>query len=145
MRKPALIGFGLLGLCLLAGCGTKADNTTPSVATATSGPSTTNGPAHAVEYGTVAALKDAAVAAGYICPSWDQTNQVTDAAESGSCSDQDVFMTFTSQTGRDHVVALLKKSGHAQLLVGPNWVINSPAERPLQDTLGGVVVTSGAQ
>lgn len=88
------------------------------------------------------ALKDAAVAAGYLCPSWKQGNQVTAAAESGVCSDADVFMTFISASGRDQVVAFLKGNKGATILVGPNWAINSKGAPALQARLGGTVVRS---
>lgn len=100
---------------------------------------------------------EAAVAAGYSCPSWQQDNVVTLAAESGRCSDTDVFTTYLSMEAVQEMAQGMKESDLAMqetveemggeplptttLLVGPNWIINSPDAAELQPELGGSVAT----
>ncbi|MBK9087494.1 MAG: hypothetical protein IPL80_19880 [Sterolibacteriaceae bacterium] len=128
------IGGIALSLAVLSGCSGGAQSVTPT--------STTPQPARDMEYPTVVALKDAAVRAGYPCPSWSQDNRITKAAESGSCTDADVFSTYLSHESRDSVVTFLKTSGvSVTLLVGPNWIISSKSAPSLQSALGGVVVS----
>lgn len=137
----SLIPTLLAGL-LLAGCSSAA----PAAPVAASTPSSTPSPSKTgpVTYGSVTDLRDAAVAAGYDCPSWEQANHVTLAAESGTCSSADVFMTFTGEGDRDELVGLLKQNlGDVgmHLLVGPNWVINTEdGLDALQEALGGTIV-----
>lgn len=133
----------LLAGLLLAGCSSAA----PVAPVTVSAPSSTPSPSKTgpVSYGSVTELRDAAVAAGYDCPSWEQENNVTLAAESGACSDADVFMTFTGEDDRDELVANLKAMATetigVTLLVGPNWVINTEdGLESLQEALGGTIV-----
>ena len=75
---------------------------------------------------------------------------MTNAAESGSCSDSDVFAIYASQSRRDAQIAqtrannqTLKDAGLSTSIVlfGPNWSINiadqSVADQ-MQAALGGV-------
>lgn len=138
-------------VCLLAGCGRDSGGAAASPASVS--PSTLG------EVGTLAELKDAAVAAGYACPNWQQDNVVAKASESGRCSDSDVFSTYLSEAVRDDVVQSLKDMSRDTremledgedvdpalleedvLLVGPNWVINAEDAASLQEELGGQVV-----
>jgi hypothetical protein len=92
----------------------------------------------AVRYASVVDLRDAVVkATGYPCPSWKQDDVVTLAAESGSCSDDDVFSIYASDQKLEDQVSttkeLNKMSRDASVaptptLVGPNWMVNIPAE-----------------
>lgn len=132
-------------LALLSGCGgeePKAErDSTPSEASgsAPKGPQT---------YGTVAQLKDAAVAAGYACPNWTQDDVVDLAAESGTCSDADVFSTYASEGDLQAQLATDRELDDAMAdyglesdpaLVGPNWIITGPDAPDLAEALGGTV------
>lgn len=99
-------------------------------------------------YGTVDALKNAAVEGGYDCKRWRQDDAVTLAAQSGTCSGDSVFATFASEgdlqaqieTYRefDEMAKDLEMDSDPRL-VGSNWVINAPEAAELQDSLGGTV------
>lgn len=98
--------------------------------------------AAAKEYESVTALRDAAVAGGYACPSWAQENKVAMALESGSCSTADVFSVYPSKAAVDQQLTLHRQmgTGMISLLVGPNWIVNTKNPEGLQKTLGGAVV-----
>ncbi|TDT31144.1 hypothetical protein [Naumannella halotolerans] len=106
------------------------------------------GPEKDATYDSVEALRDAAIEAGYECPNWEQRNQVTAAAQSGSCSTADVFATYLSEAARDEAVNNLKAFAAdfddmpVTVLAGPNWTINAPDEavHELHEKLGGTVV-----
>lgn len=125
-----LTWFVLLSVAL-AGC---ADAATPA--------STPNAVVP-TQYSSVVALRDDAVSAGYPCPSWNQDNKVVAAAESGTCSDSDVFSTYLDRNSTQDAAALLKSTPATNLLVGPNWIINAGPDgiRLLQAALGGDLVT----
>lgn len=98
---------------------------------------------------TVEELKDAAVAAGYACASWDQTDVVDLAAESGSCSDADVFATYATESDRDEqvdqergIADLVRDVGLdvSPVLVGPNWTIKGPEVAAIAEELGATVM-----
>jgi hypothetical protein len=141
---------------VVAGCGSDTDDTSdrptePAVSSTTS-PSAPESASVSPDarYGTVDELRDAAVAAGYECRRWKVDNKVTLAAESGSCSADDVFATFASDgdlqaqldsfKGTDDMLAEagIEPDPH---LVGPNWIITGPDAGGLQSALGGTVVT----
>ena len=122
---------------LLAGCsGSGANESSPTP--------TPTGP---TRYDSVTALRDVAVDAGYSCPSWRQTDQVLKAAQSGTCSDQDVFSIYLSNESVETAVLALKQGAPAKmyLLTGANWIINAPGDDvySLKDALGGTVVEVG--
>lgn len=133
-----------LSAALLAGCGDKGG------AEAKPDPNESPEPAVAKEYGAVTALRDAAIEAGYVCDAWEQDNVVALAAESGRCSDDDVFATFASEgdkqaqldTNRE-IDELLSESGidPDPTLIGPNWSIKGPHADALIDALGGTLVS----
>lgn len=150
MKRVGGVAAVVAAVGVLVGCG-GGDTTEPSV------PATSSQALG--EVGTVAELKDAAVAAGYACPNWRQDNVVKLAAESGRCSDSDVFSTYLSESTRDELVQALKDMtkdtremladdedvdptllDEEVLLVGPNWVINSSEAVSLQGKLGGQIV-----
>ena len=101
-------------------------------------------------YGAVTDLRDAAVAAGYACRHWQEDDQVTNAAESGSCSENDVFCVYASSAGLNAQIrqtrvnnGILKQSGlkPSRVLFGTNWSINNESKRALDKlriVLGGV-------
>lgn len=103
-----------------------------------------------VSYDTVVALKAAAVAAGYACPHWVEDDQVRNAAESGSCSEDDVFAIYASDSSRDRQVQQTKDNNETlraadiatgYVLFGPNWSIlvdGKEAADFLRAALGGI-------
>ncbi len=95
-------------------------------------------------YGSVEDLRDAYVAAGGDCDGWSQDNQVTLAAESGVCDSNTVLSTYTSQDAKEEIVATVKAVGDViggySLLVGVNWIINSPDAKDAREVLGGTLV-----
>jgi hypothetical protein len=106
-------------------------------------------PAPQARYGSVTELRDAAVEAGYICPSWVQDNVVVLAAESGHCSDADVFTTYASPGQLDEMVAQTKSNnqmlasatvGANPTLVGENWMIHSEGAIDIQPKMGGTIL-----
>lgn len=82
------------------------------------------------------------------CPAWTQDNVVIDAAESGHCSDDNVFTTYITDADLQAAVEnarglneLMKenKIEPAPNLIGPNWIINAPGADKLAVKLGGTV------
>lgn len=100
----------------------------------------------APQYSSVEDLVDAAVAAGYACPAWTQTDQVKSALESGACSQDDVFSIYAdseaTQAAVDKIVSVSAGYVEVGLLAGPNWIVNTaqPALGQLASRLGGNLV-----
>lgn len=117
MKKGILFGAIVLAT-LVAGCG-----------------------AEEPRYESVTELRDAAIAAGYECPSWVQSNNVKNASESGTCTDADVFAVYPSSEAVQETVDAAKASFGGVWLVGENWTINAPTVvlPNLQKVLGGTV------
>lgn len=139
MKTNIIILASTLAL-FLGGC-----SAAPVAAPTTAAPTP---PANGGTYGSVQELKDAFVAAGGICESWDQSNHVTKAAESGSCSDQNVMSTFLSKEEITSLIASnkalnkeLNLKSDTVWLTGENWIINDPTAAQLRGKLGGVLVT----
>jgi hypothetical protein len=146
-------------LVLFAGCGNGDNdrNDAParssdsgSEAPATSTDAAADEPAMVKDsrYGTVEELKEAAVAAGYLCKRWVQDDKVQLAAESGHCSGADVFATFASQgelqaqletRQLNEMFAEADVEDDTLTLVGPNWPINGHQSVEVQAMLGGTV------
>lgn len=91
---------------------------------------------------SVTQLRDAAVAAGYDCPSWVQTDMLVFAAETGNCTDRDTFLTFDGDNDANMMIDRRRDDGfRTHLLVGPNWIINTSNDLDaLQAGLGGRIV-----
>lgn len=147
--KPQLIALAIASILTLSGCGEGGDEPTARKSSPSASASM-SGPAKDVRYSTVSALKDAAVAAGYVCTNWEQDNVVDLAAESGHCSDEDVLSTFATESDLESQLEvskgtdeLLKEAGVATVptLVGPNWMIHGLGADGLADDLGGTVYT----
>ncbi|MDT3331387.1 hypothetical protein Q9S78_11980 [Microbacterium sp. KSW-18] len=87
---------------------------------------------------TIDELKDAFIDAGGVC-NWKQTDVVTDATASGECSDQTVLMLFADMDEKEELVSFLSEGSISEptILVGENWVINSPEAEDMQGALGG--------
>src|SRR5215203_4347338 len=89
-----MIVSALLGL-LVAGCsGEAGQQTETSSPTAAATPT----PSKNLRYDSVVELRDAAVEAGYSCPNWKQDNVVTNAKQSGTCTDEDVFTIYATDS-----------------------------------------------
>ena len=131
--------YSLLALAVLALAGCSGE---PAPA------STPTSPPVAQSYASVVELKDAAVAAGYDCPNWVQSNRITLAASSGECSTRDTFAVYLTEQDVSTAVQKHKSFGKSfgtevSLLVGPNWIINSkPATGlgTLREGMGGMLV-----
>ena len=95
--------------------------------------------ARAERYGTVVALRDAAITAGMPCPHFFQGNQVRYALESADCGWDSVLAVYASEEDRDRLLDDFFAAGGMDrpLLVGPTWVINAPEAASLQAQLGG--------
>jgi hypothetical protein len=100
------------------------------------------------KYETLLGLRDAAVAAGYPCPFWQQDNKVDNSSASGTCSDSDVFSIYANDVALQAQIAQSKTNAKTltdaglsadPTLVGPNWMINMPAKYlgQLHAKLGG--------
>jgi hypothetical protein len=65
---------------------------------------------------------------------------------SGECEDQAVLSIYSTQSDVHTVVTTLKelsaRIGGVTLLVGKNWIINTPHPAKWHKLLGGTVVTS---
>lgn len=147
--RPVAYMFAALLVPAMAGCSAPTvPAAAPAAATSSSStsqsPTPTPAPSWLGEVESLTELRDAAVAAGYACPSWDHTNVIEKASESGSCSDSDVFSTYASEADRDEVVGFLQAndSPDLALLVGPNWIINGDGAPALEAKLGGTTVTA---
>lgn len=134
----------VVAVLALAGCGS-GGTAKPVSSSATSVASAVP----QARYGSVSELHDAAVAAGYLCPSWTQDNVVVLAAESGHCSDADVFTTYASAGQLDQAVTQVKANNQTlasatvtvdPTLVGENWMINGKDVVDIQPKIGGTIL-----
>lgn len=92
-------------------------------------------------YEHVLDLRDAAVDAGYECPSWFETDTVPGSSSSGVCSDFDLFAVFDSNSDPGiELVIEAQREGDTATLRGSNWVIVCPDPEALQAELGGEVI-----
>lgn len=94
-------------------------------------------------YATVVELRDAFVKAGGACPNWVEGDQVTLAAQSGTCSDTAVLSVYLTRSAVLQMAETQKSGGFpVTLLVGQNWAINTPHPERYAGKLGGTVVTT---
>lgn len=152
----------LAATVLVAGCSSSGGGETSAPSTASAvvetnpvptSPPPTPTPTQALKnqtYGAVTDLRDAAIAAGYACDSWVEDDKVTNAAESGNCSDNDVFCVYASESSRDAQISQTRANNETLIsagidpsivLFGPNWSINLSTKRAadlLRLGLGGV-------
>lgn len=99
-------------------------------------------PSEGKTYSSIDELLKDYEAAGGSCPEWEQTDQVTNALQSGKCDFSTVLAIYGSPQDVSEQVSELKKglkgSGmELQFLVGPNWIVNSPDYKKLQKQMGG--------
>lgn len=152
MRISRLIVAGLLAVSLAACASEVESQTAPEVVSEETSP-TEEEPQPLGEVGNVTQLRDAVVEAGYPCPNWTQTNFVTNAAESGTCSDKDVLSTYASQADRDAQVAQERVNKDmlraaeittGSTIVGPNWMVALSADADIEGihaVLGGILIS----
>ena len=134
MEGMKRLAIALAAAVLVTGCSSQ------TVGTSTPTPTKIG----AVKYESLTDLRDAAIKAGYRCVTWTQDNRVTAAAESGSCSDSDVFSIYITEADTSAAATRLKAiGGETHLLVGPNWIINADSTASvtqLKNALGGTAV-----
>lgn len=138
-RRPGVIVVAAIALMIsIAACGGASDSEGEAEGV----------PTPDARYGTVEALKDAAVEAGLECKRWRQTNVVKLAAESGECNKDSVLATFASEGDLQDQLRTYRNLDDLQekydlppspRLIGPNWIINAPEAPELQPQLGGTV------
>ena len=141
----SLLTILVLGSVSLSGCSGGATASQPQQApsTTTATPTKTV-PVNGEHYSSVQSLKEAFVLAGGICTGYSQTDNVTLAAQSGTCGKGAVLTTYSSVADRDGVVANMKQFSDMigmNLLVGENWIINDPSVATVQPKLGGTLFT----
>ena len=100
-----------------------------------------------LEYKTVVELRDAVVYLGFPCPEWDERNQVTLAAGSGVCSTSSVLSVYLSDASKDEAIQNLKSFNDSKgtLIVGPNWIINTPDAKKWAPIFNATPVIWGAE
>lgn len=167
MGKRAILGAAVLALAL-TGCGGQVEakpeaaeptsesaspsaepSRTPTPKPTTEKPSPTpepspTPPADGGTYGSVGALKDVAVAAGMECPAWDESNHVTLALGSGTCSEDSVLAIYLNEASVAEQLDVWKQFGdivEMEVLVGANWTLNASSSdaEDLQKVLGGSI------
>jgi hypothetical protein len=135
----------LFAALLLTACGgdTSSSDNTPAAET-----SSTPVPSKNVEYSSVVELRDAYVEAGGQCPSWNQSDVILAALESGECDDATVLSIYVDRSeamdAAEGLAAFDEMMGEpAPVLVGPNWLVNSGQDADelteLKKVLGGTV------
>ena len=147
--RPTPATAVIAAILALAACSSATPASAPVAATpaspSSSSPTPTPTPTALGEVAGVVQLRDAAVAAGYVCPSWNQTNIVEKASESGNCSDDDVLSTYTSQTDRDSIVDFMQGTDDLGTVPPGGSELDHQREGRapgLQSRLGGMVVNS---
>lgn len=130
-RTTALALLALGGASLaLAGCAGGESSPTSTIT------------GEATAYDSLEELRDLYVEAGGECPEWELLDPGDYAAEAGRCSDQVVITVYQDPTQIDEVVqSALDLIVETHLLVGENWIINTPDPEEFVDALGGEVVT----
>lgn len=99
----------------------------------------------AKSYSSIDDLVTGYESSGLIC-NWTQTDQVTDALESGTCNSESVLMLFNDSAEATTLAESLADTMRGfgmdpTILVGPNWVINDTEVESLQPVLGGKLIT----
>ncbi|RRJ87315.1 hypothetical protein EG850_05795 [Gulosibacter macacae] len=93
-------------------------------------------------YESVESIRDAFVAAGGACPAWEAIDPGDYDAEAGRCDDSTVIAVYKDPAElADVVKRATELATETHLLVGENWVLNTPNPQDFVDALGGTVVT----
>lgn len=95
----------------------------------------------ATTYDSVEELRDKYVEAGGECPNWEELDPGDFDADAGRCNDQIVISVYHDPSQIEGVVqSAIDLAIPAHLLVGENWIINTPNPETFVDALGGGVV-----
>lgn len=146
LAVPAALAVLTLGGC--SGSAQDAEVTQPSGPSPASEPSavpTSQASAPSTGFPSVVELRDAAVDAGLPCPRWRQTDRYEVAAEYAKCSGSTTLSTYSTRADLQEALATLRTLNlplgeeATPLLVGENWIIQSPHAPKIADRLGGVV------
>lgn len=140
--QKLMIAVCVLGTTLLSGCaGGEGTGVAPATTSATP---TKTVPVNGDHQSSVLSLRNAFVDAGGDCSTYKESNQVTRAAESGTCGSGTVLSVYSSTVDRDAVVDGMKQFADLvgmNVLVGENWIINDKQAAQYQPKLGGTLVT----
>lgn len=146
-QAASLLASLALVATALSGCSGDATGSRPQQVSAKATPSpspTKTVPVNGEHYSSVDSLKEAFVLAGGLCSGYSQTDNVTLAAQTGTCGKGAVLTTYSSVADRDGVVANMKQFSDLvgmNLLVGENWIINDAGVAAVQPKLGGTLFT----
>ena len=146
--KSLLLAACLIGVLALPGCAGGAAFTAAASTPASTPTPTRTVPPNGEHYSSVASLQTAFVTAGGDCSTFNETNQVTRAAESGTCGSNSVLSIYSSPADRDAVVDGMKQFADIvgmNVLVGENWIINDKNVAQQRSKLGGTLVTRTAK
>ncbi|MFD2673816.1 hypothetical protein [Gulosibacter bifidus] len=127
MRSRALISIAAATL-LLTGC--------------TGGESVPQKTGKPTSYDSLEALRDAFIAAGGECPSWEEIDPGDYDAQAGRCNDKVVIAIYNKPEELEHAIQRSKDLAvGTHLLVGNNWMINVENPQDFVDALGGRTVS----
>ena len=97
----------------------------------------------ATSYDTLEQLRDAFVAAGGECGSWEEIDPGEADARGGRCDDTTVLAVYANKAELDDAVERsINLATSTHLLVGENWMLNTPEPQRFVDALGGRVITA---
>lgn len=133
-RRLVLATVSLAAAAALSGCagipGLGGGETTIPVITGTP-----------TSYASLEDLRDAFVAAGGECAAWEEIDPGEADARGGRCGDDTVLAVYADPA---ELAAAVEKSVNlatsTHLLVGENWMLNTPEPHRFVDALGGTVV-----
>lgn len=95
----------------------------------------------ATEYQSLDELKSAFVAAGGDCDEWEAVDPGEYDAEAGRCGESTVLAIYHKPDQIPEVVARAQQlATKTHLLVGENWVVNTPNPENFVKQLGGTTV-----
>lgn len=95
----------------------------------------------ATSYDSLEELKGAFVAAGGECDEWESVDPGDYDAVAGRCGENTVIAVYNRPEQIDEVVSrALQLATGTHLLVGDNWIINTPDPDRFVDALGGTTV-----
>lgn len=95
----------------------------------------------ASSYSDVTELRDAFVAAGGECPEWEPIDTGDYDADAGRCDERTVIAVYRVPSQLAEAVERAKAlATSTHLLVGTDWIINTPEPHRFVDALGGTVI-----
>jgi hypothetical protein len=86
--------------------------------------------------------------AGGSCDQWEQTNAVIGSSESATCDGQTVLSVYSTSSLAIEAASSLRDLTiqfglTPSLLLGDNWLINSPDVQLVRETIGGTLIVDG--